>query len=199
MGAAVNARHSKDSPEWYSPGDIVEAARKVMGSIDLDPASHEEANQIVRATRFYTAESNGLLHEWCGNVFLNPPGGLVNEFWRKAKLEWQHSRLKQMIYIGYSLEQLQTLQQSGDIGMTAFEFPICVPKTRLAFIENNAKRLERLAKVDHENELRVRQGKKPKKRSNKADSPTHGNFITYIGPNIDAFAFHFQKFGAVRK
>ena len=33
------ARH-----DWHSPPEVVEAARRVMGGIDLDPASCEEAN-----------------------------------------------------------------------------------------------------------------------------------------------------------
>lgn len=46
------ARHSMDSPEWYTPSPFVEAAREVMGGIDLDPASHEEANRIIKAARY---------------------------------------------------------------------------------------------------------------------------------------------------
>jgi ParB family chromosome partitioning protein len=59
--------------EWYSPADIVEAARDVLGSIDLDPASCDIANGTVKASRIYTADDDGLAHDWRGNVFLNPP------------------------------------------------------------------------------------------------------------------------------
>jgi phage N-6-adenine-methyltransferase len=59
--------------EWYTPLKFIKSARLVMGSIDLDPASSDEANEIVKAENYYTVETNGLEQEWFGNVWLNPP------------------------------------------------------------------------------------------------------------------------------
>ena len=42
--------------EWYTPPYIIEKAKLVLGTIDLDPASCEYANRTVGASKIYTAE-----------------------------------------------------------------------------------------------------------------------------------------------
>lgn len=73
------SNNSGDS-EWYTPSRYIESARTVMGSIDLDPASCEEANRTVKAAEYYSAEDDGLLQTWTGNVWLNPPYSQVAKF-----------------------------------------------------------------------------------------------------------------------
>lgn len=196
------ARHSMDSPEWYTPSPFVESARIVMGSIDLDPASHAEANLIVKAARYYTEADNGLTQPWFGNVLHNPPGGYVNEFWCKAMAEWQAGRFRQMVFIGYSLEQLQTLQQSG-APFNPLHFPTCFTSRRIAFIENQAKKALRVQKILAEGDkpgasdakrkaaARIRAGKEPD------NSPSHSNYISYVGHNVTVFKAEFEQYGHV--
>lgn len=64
-----------ESPEWYTPAWLVRQCRRVLGVIDLDPASSPEANSVVRAQEIYTMVENGLDPDrpWYGRVFLNPP------------------------------------------------------------------------------------------------------------------------------
>ncbi|MEE1201014.1 MAG: DNA N-6-adenine-methyltransferase, partial [Christensenellales bacterium] len=64
--------NSKDN-EWYTPSEYIEAAREVLGTIDLDPASNDFANETVKASTYYTEDTNGLLQEWSGNIWMNPP------------------------------------------------------------------------------------------------------------------------------
>ncbi len=64
-----------NSNEWYTPREYIEAARVVMGDIDLDPATCETAQKWIQARTYHTEETDGLAHDWSGRVWLNPPWG----------------------------------------------------------------------------------------------------------------------------
>jgi hypothetical protein len=69
------------SSEHYTPSQYLHAAREVLGGIDLDPASCVEANKVIGATTFFSADDNGLDKPWSGRVWLNPPyGRLAGDF-----------------------------------------------------------------------------------------------------------------------
>jgi DNA N-6-adenine-methyltransferase (Dam) len=61
--------------EWFTPAEFLAVVRAALGTIDLDPASSDEAQQIVQATNYFTKEQDGLKKEWYGKVYLNPPYG----------------------------------------------------------------------------------------------------------------------------
>lgn len=75
LRAVGSVVQSSETNEWHTPAVYVEAARRVLGGIDLDPASCDEANETVRADTFHTAGDDGLEHAWKGTVWLNPPYG----------------------------------------------------------------------------------------------------------------------------
>lgn len=67
------SNNSRNDNEWYTPVEYLESARAVLGTINLDPASNEFANERVQAEMYYTEEDNGLEQEWYGSIWLNPP------------------------------------------------------------------------------------------------------------------------------
>src|SRR5262249_39241039 len=80
--------------EWFTPAEYVELARQVLGGIDLDPASHVEAQQTVRAKRYFTKADDGLSRKWPGRVWLNPPYArtLIPQFIKKLLAEVKAGR-----------------------------------------------------------------------------------------------------------
>jgi hypothetical protein len=61
------------SDEWYTPPEIIENVRNILGTIDLDPASCEIAQKTVKAGTYWKIDEDGYHREWFGKVFINPP------------------------------------------------------------------------------------------------------------------------------
>jgi phage N-6-adenine-methyltransferase len=73
---------SSNSKEWYTPLHIISLAQQVLGEINLDPATTDEANTVIQAKHIFTPETNGLEREWrASTLWLNPPYGDVIEQW----------------------------------------------------------------------------------------------------------------------
>lgn len=93
--------YNSGNNEWYTPMEYIEAAKRVMGVIDLDPASCAIANEAIGATRYYDAEANGLEHPWEGRVWLNPPysSDLIGHFCKKLVGEFTAGRTLEAIVL----------------------------------------------------------------------------------------------------
>ena len=90
--------HSSQTPDWYTPAPYIESARKVMGDIDLDPASCVLANTVVKATAFYSKDDGSLDRDWHGRVWINPPYGRVGpKFIDKLLTEHHAGRVSEAI------------------------------------------------------------------------------------------------------
>jgi len=55
---------------WLTPPHIVEA----LGEFDLDPCSAEDMPWQIAKNK-YTEKDDGLVQQWSGRVFMNPPYG----------------------------------------------------------------------------------------------------------------------------
>lgn len=80
------------SVEYYTPSEIVEAARICMGGIDIDPFSCERANQVVQAAHFFTKEDDGLTKDWNGRIWINHPFSRKNNLICIDKLFLEHTK-----------------------------------------------------------------------------------------------------------
>jgi ParB family chromosome partitioning protein len=122
--------------EWHSPTEMVEAARTVMGGIDLDPASCAQANKIIKAEKFYSLREDGLSQPWFGRIWLNPPYGRFAPKFVK--------RFGELFSIG-SIEQgillLGTHHLTTEwIGVVFLHKPIiCFPTKRLQFSDSKSR------------------------------------------------------------
>jgi len=116
--------------EWYTPAAIIEAARRVLGGFDLDPASSEIANRTVKAERFFTIEDDGLTQDWAGKIWCNPPYSqpLINEFCLKfAGAMSGGSTGIALVNNATETAWFQTLARSASA--------ICFPASRIKFLD----------------------------------------------------------------
>lgn len=131
----INPHVSQNSGdnEWYTPIEYIEMSRKVMGSIDLDPATNIKANEIVQAKNIYTINENGLINEWYGNIFLNPPYSvdLINKFIDKLIEELKN--INQCILLVNNATDTIWFQK-----IVHFCSGICFPKGRIKFYKPNS-------------------------------------------------------------
>lgn len=135
----MNVQLSSRSDRWYTPPHIIVMVKEVLGDIILDPASDPEANKIVGARHIFDESDNPLFVDWLfhDSIYLNPPGGKIGNrskaalFWDKLMVEKRRNSFRHAIFMGFSLEQLQTTQASS---LSILDFPICVPRRRIRFV-----------------------------------------------------------------
>lgn len=151
--------HSSKTNEWYTPPWVMEKVRALIGDIELDPASSERANEIVRAKRYYT--KNRKLNPvdpldmkiWkADTVWLNPPYGRDTGKWvNKLVGEWSVRSVKKACLLVNAVPDRRWF-------LPLWDFPMVFFYKRIRFLNS-----------------------KGEEQSN----PTNGNVLVYL---YDAFA-----------
>jgi phage N-6-adenine-methyltransferase len=153
--------------EWYTPSEYIAAARWVLGDIDLDPASSVIANQTVGAKQYFTAEDDGLLQEWRGRVWMNPPyaSELIGRFADKLAAHFAGGDVSEAVVLVNNATETGWFQV-----MLEQASAVCFVKRRIRFIDM---------------------------AGNPSGAPLQGQAILYLGKNVSTFARAFAGFGAV--
>lgn len=161
----AHVKNNSVNNEWYTPKYIVDAAREVLGDIDLDPASSPTANKIVQAKYIYTAEDSGLNHRWYKNIWMNPPyqRGLVNKFLSRLVEDYKAGRVCQACVLVNNATETIWWQHLSSVASA-----VCFLRGRVKFLDEHG---------------------------NKANSPLQGQCVVYIGENKDSFHSVFSSLG----
>lgn len=222
--------HLSESNEHFTPEYIIEAAREALGGvIELDPASCAEANERVKAKKFYGAGQDFHSASWrCNTMLLNPPGGLCDRdghrvirksgetppctitgacglppghfhpevvssakrWWFRLAQEFRRRNVESAVFVGFSLEMLQTMQVETphDVSVypsslplppvllpTPLDFPLCFPRSRIAY--------------DKFSEGEIKKGA----------SPPHASFIAFLSRSREADTRFRRAFASIGK
>lgn len=96
------SKSKNKNDEWFTPEFVVDKVKKMLGHIDLDPASCKTANDLyINARKIYTKHDNGLDNPWNGKVFLNPPysAKLIKQFIDKAVTEYESGNAEEILIL----------------------------------------------------------------------------------------------------
>jgi phage N-6-adenine-methyltransferase len=118
--------------EWHTPGEYLDYAREVLGTIDLDPASSAAAQRVVNAKTYFNAARNGLTKEWRGKVWLNPPytQPLIADFVAKMLAEIANGNVTEAIMLTHNYTDTEWFRSAVRVAAA-----ICFTHGRVRFVD----------------------------------------------------------------
>lgn len=125
LGSSMAVHYSSESPEWYTPPEVIARSLQALGEIDLDPCSDIGGN--IPAAKRFTISDDGLSKQWAGRVYMNPPYGRGIVAWAE-KLCTEYAR-------GNVTEAIALVPARVDTDWFRLfrEFPKCFIDGRLKF------------------------------------------------------------------
>ncbi|HHI4996264.1 TPA: DNA N-6-adenine-methyltransferase [Vibrio parahaemolyticus] len=195
MNNANRINQDSGNFEYYTPKEIVDAARQCMGGIDLDPASSLAANLIVQADHIFTKETDGMKKVWTADtLWMNHPFSRGEKACpaKRARCKKKtcvkrghhidHDIPSNMDWISKLLHHYEQGHVKEAICITfantseawfrkLLPFPQCMPNKRIQYYKPDGT-------IDN--------------------NVTKGSAITYLGPNLDNFANAFRDIGTIK-
>jgi len=164
---------ARNPNDWHTPVEFIEAARKVMGSIDLDPFSSVQANSRVNAAHFFTQADDAFETSWARHdirtVWMNPPysKGLAGQAVQRFIEQYDYGAFEQAIVLMNA--GTDTAWYHDMINRAAVV--TCLTKGRISFEDAGGKA---------------------------SSGNTKGQVFFYIGKRVQKFRQIFRQFGAVQ-
>lgn len=128
---------SHETEEWYTPSYYIELARRVLGVIDLDPASDPFPQTWIQAKHYFVKKNDGLAQAWGGRVWLNPPYGKESgkssqAIWSKKMIdEYESGNVKEAIMLVNSTHGYKWYEELWTY------YPVCCARERIRFIRQD--------------------------------------------------------------
>jgi len=117
--------------ENYTPPEILSRVRIALGGqIDLDPASCDIAQCVIKARDYYTIKDDGLMLPWYGRVFLNPPYSqpACRLFVRKLIASHKAGHVRKAVLLMNASVSTIAFHEAA-----AYALRTCLPKGRIGF------------------------------------------------------------------
>ena len=146
------------SKDFVSPPELIATTAAFFGgSVDLDPASSEHANQVVQADKYFNWQQNGLNQAWkAKNIYLYPPKDIAlkheqpkptrlftknTQFKKSNQRVWLEQAYKKWLHKEF--EQGILFITSAEVALLStqrinFDFPMCIMKEKPKLLLDDA-------------------------------------------------------------
>lgn len=164
--------------QWHTPDEYLNAARELMGDIDIDPATDEKAQLRIKAKIYYTKDTNGLDKPWLGRLWLGTPykWGLLEQFTQKAIEEYHKGNVTE----GLILTHTNNTQHDYFQDLLEASSAICLVRDYIRWVKGHAAEEASMKNVGVKWE---------------PEYTKHGNVVFYMGSQVARFKEIFYRFG----
>ena len=134
----MNNHSNNRNDEWYTPQEYVEAARQVMGAIDLDPASNADTNARIGAAEFFSIENSAFENDWHGRVWMNPPySRVIKHFVKKLCDSYREGTVTEAIVVTNNGTDTKWFHE-----MASISSGVCLPIGRIGFLNEQGQKID---------------------------------------------------------
>lgn len=138
MTQPMSVLTSQTTQEWYTPPYIIERARSLLGTIDLDPCSAELPQTWIKATTYYTLDRPAK-KPWSGRVWLNPPFDDTKPWIENLEKRFLEVRNNRHLAVSEALALVNSALGYKWYEELWINYAVCCLRDRLCFVNEQGK------------------------------------------------------------